>query len=243
MHKTRNEAIAFVQEFKKRTPSLTHSNLALAPPYPLLDSVSRELAGTTIKLAAQNMHFAKEGAFTGEVSPSLLVEFGVSYVILGHSERRGQFRETDLLINKKIHAALDYDLTPILCVGETLEERQQGQKETERVLERQLDQGLRDLMATSVGSLVIAYEPVWAIGTGVNASPVDAEMGAEFIRRCVGRWFSASAAQSLRVLYGGSVKPDNASDLLRQPNIDGALVGGASLDPHAFAAIADSTKQ
>ncbi len=243
MHKTRNEAIAFVQAFKKLSASLTKISLALAPPFPLLESVSRELAGSSVKLAAQNMHFAKEGAFTGEVSPHLLVEFGVSYVILGHSERRGQFRETDQLINQKIHAAFDYDLIPIVCVGETLEERQQGPKETERVLERQLDQSLREVMPKSFGNLVIAYEPVWAIGTGVNAAPSDAERGSEFIRRCIGRWFTPEAGQTVRILYGGSVKSDNAADLLKQPNIDGALVGGASLDPEAFAAIAHAAKK
>jgi triosephosphate isomerase len=242
MHKTRAEAIAFVHAFKKLSFALSHTDLAIAPSFPLLETISRELHHSSIKLAAQNMHFAKEGAFTGEVSPHLLYEFGVSYVILGHSERRGHFRETDQLINQKMHAAFDFDLTPIMCVGETLQKRQQGQRETERVLERQLGTGLKDLTPNSVGSLVIAYEPVWAIGTGINASPADAELGAEFIRRCVERSFDKDAAVSVRILYGGSVKPENATELLEQPNIDGALVGGASLDPGAFAAIAQATR-
>lgn len=240
MHKTRAEALSFVHEFKQALPAPPALEIAIAPSFPLLESVAQALEGSRIKLVAQNMHFAKEGAFTGEVSPNLLYELGVTYVILGHSERRGHFRETDGLINQKIHAAFEFDLVPILCVGETLEERQRGQKETERVLERQLSSDLKDLIPSSVDSLVIAYEPVWAIGTGVHASPADAEAGAAFIRRSIARWFNEITASSVRILYGGSVKPDNAPELLALPNIDGALVGGASLDPKAFAEIAQA---
>ena len=243
MHKTRAEAIAFVHEFKKSSLAPSQTEIAIAPSFPLLEAVSRELTGSRIQLAAQNMHFAKEGAFTGEVSPNLLYELGVAYVILGHSERRGHFRETDALINQKIHAAFEFDLIPILCVGETLEERQGGQRATERVLEHQLSSSLKDLTPNSVGTLVIAYEPVWAIGTGVNASPADAEAGAEFIRRLITREFSEATVSSVRILYGGSVKPDNARELLTLPNVDGALVGGASLDPKAFAEIAKAAPQ
>ncbi len=184
------------------------------------------------------MHFAKEGAFTGEVSPHLLHDLAVTYVILGHSERREHFGETDEFIHAKLRAAFDFDLQPILCVGETLEERQRGEQETERVLERQLHAALQDVRLQHVERLVVAYEPIWAIGTGIHASPVDAEAGAKFIRHSIARWYPSLRSASVRILYGGSVKPENASDLLRQPNIDGALVGGASLDPNALAAIA-----
>jgi triosephosphate isomerase len=234
-HKTRAQALAFVHEFVQLIAAPRAPEIAIAPPFPLLEAVGRALHNTSIKLAAQNMHFAREGAFTGEVSPALLRELGVTYVILGHSERREHFRETDELIHKKILAAFDCDLIPVLCVGETLETRRAGG--TPRFIESQLQVALKDLEASSIARCVIAYEPIWAIGTGVNAAPADAQAVARHIRQRIADWHNATVAKSLRILYGGSVKPENARELLIQPDIDGALVGGASLDPKAFAQI------
>jgi len=235
MHKTVAEAEAFLEAFLPEVGGLEGVEVALAPPFTALAAVAPRLRGSGVKLAAQNMHFAPQGAYTGEISPLMLKELGCRYVILGHSERRGHFGEDDGLINRKLHAAFEYGLIPILCVGETLEERRRG--ETNSILERQLRAALEGVSQDRAGELVIAYEPVWAIGTGETASPEDAEAGARFLRSLVAKLYDEQTAQRIRVQYGGSVKPENIKALVSQPDVDGALVGGASLDPGQFARI------
>ncbi len=234
MHFVRAQAFEYVRVFKERVQTVRKTELVLAPPFTLLETVGRELQGTQIKLAAQNLFSEREGAFTGEISPIMLKDLGCSYVIVGHSERRRLFGETDELIKKKLRAALDAELAPILCVGESLAERGAGRTHT--VLETQIRKALAELALPE--DFIIAYEPVWAIGTGVNAKPEEAEASTLFIRELVARLSHKEIARKIRVLYGGSVKPANFEDFLRQPNIDGALVGGASLDPEAFAHMA-----
>ena len=204
----------------------------LCPPFTALLPVSALLAGTDIGLGAQNMHWEEQGAFTGEIAPGMVAEFA-QYVILGHSERRGYFGETDEMVNRKVQAALRHDLTPIVCVGETLEQREAGQTTT--VVRRQVAQGLQGLTPAQANRIVIAYEPVWAIGTGKAATPEDAnQVVREVIRRTLAEMFGDEVAQGVRVLYGGSVKPHNAASFFAQPDIDGALVGGASLHAEQF---------
>ncbi len=239
MHFVRAQALEYLQVFKERVKDITHTEIVLAPPFTLLETVGQALRGTGIKLAAQNLFSEREGAFTGEISPIMLKDLGCSYVIVGHSERRRLFGETDELINKKLQAALDAELVPILCVGETLEERRA--ERTHSVLGVQIRGALEGLALSE--DLVIAYEPVWAIGTGVNAKPEEAEASALFIRELVAQLSRKEIARRIRVLYGGSVKPANLEDFLRQPNIDGALVGGASLDPEAFAQMAEMSER
>lgn len=235
MHFVRAQALEYLRVFKEHVQAVRTTEIVLAPPFTLLETVGRELQGTQIKLAAQNLFSEREGAFTGEISPIMLKDLGCSYVIVGHSERRRLFGETDSLINKKLKAALDAEITPILCVGETLDERRAGK--TQRVLEMQIRGALSGLTLSE--NLVIAYEPVWAIGTGVNAEPAEAEASARFIRELLAQLFHWEIAQRIRILYGGSVKPANFEGFLKQPDIDGALVGGASLDPEAFAQMAE----
>ena len=239
MHKTLGEARAFLREFLPRTQGVKGVEIAIAPPFTALAAVSEALQGTSVRLAAQNMHPEPQGAYTGEISPVMLRDVGCHYVIIGHSERRQHFGEDDAFINRKLLAAFEHGLVPILCVGETLEERRAGQ--TERVLERQLKGALQGAPREHVQRLVIAYEPVWAIGTGETASPDDAQQGARFLRDLVAKLYDETTAQSVRVQYGGSVKPDNARALMAQPDVDGALVGGASLDPEQFAQIVAET--
>jgi len=209
--------------------------VAVCPPFPYLIPVADALWGTAVSLGAQNVYPEKEGAFTGEVSPSMLVDAGCRYVIVGHSERRHVLGEGDPLINRKVHAAQAAGLQVILCVGETLAEREANR--TEAVLETQLTAGLAGVTAAGVDGLVIAYEPVWAIGTGKNATPAQAQEAHAFIRDRVGRMFGEKPAAALPIQYGGSVKPENAATLLSQPDVDGALVGGASLKAESFLAI------
>ncbi len=209
--------------------------VALCPPAVYLQQVATALHGSAIELGAQNMSPEKEGAYTGEVSGPMLKDVGCHCVILGHSERRQYFGETDATVNAKTKAALSYDLTPIICVGETLEQREAGT--TEKVIESQVRGSLNGLAQEQAGRIVIAYEPVWAIGTGKTASPDQAEEVHAQIRKLLAELFSASVADSIRIQYGGSVKPDNAVELMGQPNIDGALVGGAALKADSFAAI------
>ena len=241
MHKTRPEARSFLLAFKPSVEAIRGVEMAVAPPFPLLATVAELVADTPIKLSAQNVHPELEGAFTGEVSPVMLKELACGYVIVGHSERREIFGEDDAFVNRKLHALYEHGLTPILCVGESLEQREAN--ETETVLERQLRDGLNELSADQVAQLVIAYEPIWAIGTGRTASPDDAESGARFIREQLTHLHDEESAQSVRIQYGGSVKPDNAHELMSQPNVDGALVGGASLDPETFAGIVHETQR
>jgi len=241
MHKRRAEAESFARDLVKRLGSDSATSLrsqdvevVIAPPFPWLGAVSAQLAGSAIGCAAQNVHPEPQGAFTGEVSPAMLVDAGCRYAIVGHSERRALFGETDAFIARKVAALQRADLTPILCVGETLSEREAGQ--TEAVLARQLEGSLAELDVSQAARLVLAYEPVWAIGTGRTATPEIAQQAHAFLReRLTARL--GSVAGAIRIQYGGSVKPDNVSVLMAEPDIDGALVGGASLEAASFATI------
>ena len=210
-------------------------DVVLCPPSTYLSAVGTAVEGTPVGLGAQNLYAAQDGAFTGEVNAAMLTDVGCGYVILGHSERRALLGETDQQISEKLHSALAGNLTPIVCVGETLEDRESGQ--TEQVVETQVRGSLAGLDAGQAASIVLAYEPVWAIGTGKTATPEQAEEVHAFIRKLLGEIFSAEIAGQIRIQYGGSVKPNNATELLGQPNIDGALVGGASLKVEDFAGI------
>jgi triosephosphate isomerase len=209
--------------------------VAVCPPFPYLSQVAEVLRGSPVALGAQNMYCEKEGAFTGEVSPAMLADVGCRYVILGHSERRQLFGETDAIIAKKLHAALEAGLIPIVCVGETLDERTRN--ETEAVLERQFTGACAALTPDLFSRILLAYEPVWAIGTGRTATPEMASEAHRFLRGQAASRFSTERASALRILYGGSVKPDNIRGLMAQVDIDGGLVGGASLEPGSLAAI------
>ncbi|HVD85982.1 MAG TPA: triose-phosphate isomerase [Solirubrobacterales bacterium] len=235
MNKTVAEAAEFVDALLPRIAA-TQSDVVLCPPFTALTAVVERRYGTAVKVAAQNMHEEDSGAFTGEVSAPMLVELDVEAVVLGHSERRQYFDETDEALARKVPAALSAGLEPILCVGESEAARDAGQ--TEEVLERQLQADLGGLESEQISSVVIAYEPIWAIGTGRTATPEQAQEACAFIRDVLR--MCGAAADSVRVLYGGSVKPDNAAELLGLPDVDGALVGGASLDPGDFAAIVDA---
>lgn len=235
MHKTPAEALAFVEDFLPRVAGVEGVEMVLCPAFPALAVVAGALAGSGVALGAQNMHWEERGAFTGEVSPPMLVAAGCRYVIVGHSERRQYFGETDEDVNRKVKAALRHGLTPIVCVGEKLDEREAGR--TQDVIAVQVRGGLDGLAPDEARHLIIAYEPVWAIGTGRNARPEDAQEVNAFIRALLGDLFGPGVASGIRIQYGGSVTPANARDLLAQPDIDGALVGGASLDPAGFAAI------
>ncbi len=210
----------------------------ICPPYTSLSEASSLIKGTKVKLGAQNMHFEEQGAFTGEISAKMLKSVGCEYVILGHSERRSIFGETDEIINKKIKKALASDLKPIFCVGETLEQREKGI--TKDVIKIQVINGLKDLTAADLTKIIIAYEPVWAIGTGKTASPAQAEEVHEFIRDIIKENFSADVAENIIIQYGGSVKPENAVELMSQNDIDGALIGGACLKADSFISIIKS---
>jgi triosephosphate isomerase len=232
MHKTVAEAGEFVDALLPRIAA-TQSDVVICPPFTALTAVVERRYGTAVKVAAQNMHEEDSGAYTGEVSARMLVELDVEAVVLGHSERRQLFGETDEALARKLPAALAAGLEPILCVGETEEARDAEQTET--VLERQLRADLADVEGAKLGEVVIAYEPIWAIGTGHTATPEQAQEDCAFIRDVLRQ--RGAPAEEVRILYGGSVKPANAAELLGQPDIDGALVGGASLDPADFAAI------
>ncbi len=235
MYKTPAQAEEFVKAFLPLVANQERDEIVLCPSATSLAAVVAATAGSGIAVGAQNMHFAEEGAYTGEISPLMLKAAGVTHVIIGHSERRQYFDETDELINQKIHSAVKHSLTPILCIGESLEDREAAK--TEEVLLRQCEKALKGVVPANAESFVIAYEPVWAIGTGRTATPQIAGLAHFYIRSEVARLLGRKAADSIRILYGGSVKPDNASALLNQPEIDGALVGGASLDATSFAKI------
>jgi triosephosphate isomerase len=233
MFKTVPEALALVEALRAdlaRQPA--DADVLVAPPFTALSAVAAALRGSSVFLAAQNMHWEKEGAFTGEVSPAMLRDLGCSHVILGHSERRQLFGETDEAVGRKARAALDHGLTPILCVGETLPERDADR--TLDVVERQLERALRPLTPDEAARAVVAYEPVWAIGTGRAATPEQAQEVQRFIRSRVARSHGDAPAAAQRILYGGSVKPDNIASLMAQPDVDGALVGGACLQADSF---------
>jgi triosephosphate isomerase len=241
MNKTSAEAVDLVQQLALDVGKTTDVTVAVCPPFTCLESVARALEGSSIKLGAQNMHPEKSGAYTGEISADMLRTLFVNYVILGHSERRQYFSETDEFINKKVLAALEGNLSPILCVGETLAERETGK--TLEVVKRQIDRGLVGVTAAQADKLVIAYEPVWAIGTGKTATPAMAQEAQGAIRLLLNGHLGTAASAKVRILYGGSMKADNAEALLAQPDIDGGLVGGASLEPRSFVKIVHSAQQ
>jgi triosephosphate isomerase (TIM) len=237
MHKTVEDAEAFIQALLPRVSSTDGVDVAVCPPFLALQAMVDSTRGSRVEVYAQNMHQAADGAYTGEVSAAMLAELDVHGVILGHSERRQLFGESDKALAQKVPAALDAGLVPILCVGETEEEREAG--DTERKLRHQVQEDLARVPEERLGDVIIAYEPIWAIGTGLVATPEQAQEAIAFVRALVADR-SREQADRTRVLYGGSVKPDNARELLALPDVDGALVGGASLDPESFAAIVDA---
>lgn len=233
MYKTNAEARACAAALLPLCADQLRDEIVICPPAISLSIVLDTLSGSGISVGAQNMHFAEEGAFTGEISAPMLTSIGVTHVIIGHSERRQYFCETDETVNQKLHTALRHGLTPIVCVGEVLAERENGL--TEEVLIRQVAKALLNISPDNAAPIVIAYEPVWAIGTGKTATPELAAQAHLLIRSEVARRLSRDVADDMRILYGGSVRPDNASSLLNQPEINGALIGGASLKPESFA--------
>lgn len=232
MYKTVAEAVQLVQAIKAGVYKFHDVITVICPPFTALSEVSKELREAEIGLGAQNMHFETEGAYTGEVSPQMLKDLGCRYVILGHSERRTLFKETDALVQKKLKTALKYSLVPIVCVGESLQERESNRQAD--IVRQQLERSLADITEDEIAKVVIAYEPVWAIGAGKTASPEQAEEMHAFIRKVLSDKFGEETAQKLYILYGGSVKPDNIESLIEKPNVDGALVGGASLKAESF---------
>jgi triosephosphate isomerase len=235
MYKTPLETVQFFEKFRPLVERSTHCEIVIAPPFPALVPAVEAARGSNIRVGAQNLHWEKEGAYTGEVSAGMILGAGCSHVIIGHSERRQYFGETDETVNRRLRAALAANLVPIICVGERLEEREAGR--TDAVLIQQFEGGLAGLTAAQFSPILIAYEPVWAIGTGRTATPEIAAEAHRVIRDRAERCFGSAAAAALRILYGGSVKPDNIKGLMARPGIDGALVGGASLDPAWMASI------
>jgi triosephosphate isomerase len=238
MYKTVAEAEAFIGALLPRVSTADRVDVAICPPYLALQAMVDSARGSRVEVFAQNMHYADEGAYTGEVAPGMLLELGVQGVILGHSERREMFGESDRALAQKVPVALELGLQPILCVGETEEERERG--DTERKLRHQVQEDLARVPEDRLGDVVIAYEPIWAIGTGQVATPEQAQEAIAFVRALVADR-SREQSERTRVLYGGSVKPENAAELLALPDVDGALVGGASLDAESFAAIIAAT--
>ncbi len=232
MNLDRGGAEALARALVEGTSEVNDRDILICPSFPLIPAVYAVVKGSNVWLGAQNMYFEKKGAFTGEVSADMLKSVGAEWVILGHSERRHIFKEDDELINKKVKSAIDQGLKPILCVGELLEERESGK--TEDVVKRQVVEGLKDISVSDVLKVTIAYEPVWAIGTGKTATPEDADSIHSLIRSILKDMYSEEVSQKTRILYGGSVKPENIDSLMAKENIDGALVGGASLKAESF---------
>lgn len=235
MHKTTQETQEFIHNLiakLKEAEKVGEVEIIIAPAFTSLDTAVKAAQGSKLKIAAQNMHWENQGAYTGEVSPIMLKDLGVTHCIIGHSERRQYFAETDQTVNKKVRSALENQITPIICVGETLEEREEGT--TYNVVERQIKTALNGLDSTEAAGLIIAYEPVWAIGTGKNSSPEDAQEVAASIRAIIANDFGKESAENIRIQYGGSVKPENIKSFMAQEDIDGALVGGASLEAESF---------
>ena len=232
MNKLLGEAVQFVDEVKERVPSNEKVEAVVCAPFPYLPTLVEKAKNTNLEIAAQNMHFEDNGAYTGEVSPEMLKDIGVTYVVLGHSERREMFAETDETVNKKAHAAFKHGLVPIICVGETLEQREAN--ETMTIVENQVKAALEGLTEAQVKEVILAYEPIWAIGTGKTATSEQANEVCTHIRKTVAETVSEAASEALRIQYGGSVKPSNVDELLAQSDIDGALVGGASLEADSF---------
>ncbi len=232
MHKTLEEAKSFVKEVKSLVPPQDKVDSVICAPALFLGQLVELAEGSELKIGAQNMHFEESGAYTGEISPVALADIGVDYVIIGHSERREMFAETDETVNKKVLAAFKHELTPIVCVGESLAEREAGK--TNEIVGDQVKKALAGVDASAVKNIVIAYEPIWAIGTGKSSSPEDANEVCAHIRGVIADIYSDDVANKVRIQYGGSVKPENIKDFLNQPEVDGALVGGASLEPRSF---------
>ncbi|MCS7241722.1 MAG: triose-phosphate isomerase [Candidatus Caldatribacterium sp.] len=241
MHKTMEEASVYAEAFLPRMRMYRGLEVIICPPFTALSVLRDAFRGTNVQLGAQNVHWETQGAFTGEISVRMLQEFGCRYVIVGHSERRHIFRETSEEVGLKVKTLCVFGISPILCVGETLEERDKGR--TYEVVREQLQKGVARLSPEEACTLVIAYEPVWAIGTGRAATPEDAEEVIAFIRGELAQTFGPSVAERVRILYGGSVTPDNVFSFVVQRNIDGTLVGGASLDPSKFLAIVEETER
>ncbi len=231
MFKTRDEALSFVYAVNAKLPSRDVVDTVICAPFVVLRCLAKR-QGENLRIGAQNMHFEEQGAFTGEIAPSMLTSIGVTYVVIGHSERRAMFNETDSTVNKKIHKAFEHNLVPILCVGEALEEREGGL--TEKVIKDQIVKDLEGLTKEQVKELVIAYEPIWAIGTGKTATAEVADETCGFIRSTVAALYDEETAEAIRIQYGGSVKVNNIEELMQKPNIDGALIGGASLVAEDF---------
>ncbi|RHW39124.1 triose-phosphate isomerase [Neobacillus notoginsengisoli] len=240
MHKTLTEAKSFVEEVKGLVPDSSQIESVICAPALFLQPLVEEIKDSQVGIGAQNMHFEENGAFTGEISAVALADLGVKYVILGHSERREMFNETDEAVNKKTLAAFKHGLVPIVCCGETLEQRENG--ETNDFVGGQIEKALEGLTEEQVKQTVIAYEPIWAIGTGKSSTAEDANEVCAHIRKVVADKFSQEAAEAVRIQYGGSVKPENIGEYMAQPDIDGALVGGASLEPQSFLQLLEAGK-
>ena len=241
MFKTVSEAVVFVKELRTAVKDVDRVEIVLAPPFTALHAAAEAARNSNIGIAAQNIYWEREGAFTGEVSVPMIQEAGAEFVIIGHSERRRLFGESDAIVNRKTMAAIGAGLTPIVCIGETLEERER--EETLAVLDRQIKDGLDRITAEQVAEIVLAYEPVWAIGTGRTATAAQAGEAHSHIRKRLRQWFGADAADRSHIIYGGSVKPDNIRELIAEEDVDGALVGGASLDVRGFTEIIVRSRQ
>jgi len=235
MYKTNAESVATASRLVELVAETADVDIMIAPVFTAIDPVSKVVKGSRVGLGAQNLYWEKEGAYTGEISADMLVSAGCQYVIIGHSERRQYFGETDETVNQKISAAIAAKLIPVFCIGETESERESGN--TFSVLDKQVKDGLKEKVVDDLGSIVIAYEPVWAIGTGKTATSDQAQEAHKYIRSLIDNNFGTALADSVRILYGGSVKPANVSELMAMPDIDGALVGGASLDAESFSQI------
>lgn len=235
MYKTPQEAAETARQLVEQVHDVADVDIMIAPPFTALESVSRVIQNSLVALGAQNLYWEEEGAYTGEISATMLKSVGCDYSIIGHSERRQYFGETDKTVNQKIHAVLQVGLKPVFCVGETEQEREAGQ--TFSVLDKQVKKGLESLLPEQLDELIIAYEPVWAIGTGKTATDDQAQEAHQFIRSLIEKGFGNDLSKSIRILYGGSVKPDNIMNLMEMPDIDGALVGGASLSADSFSRI------
>ncbi|NLY30533.1 MAG: triose-phosphate isomerase [Firmicutes bacterium] len=235
MNKTPEEAAALCRELLPLLGELTDREVVLCPPFTALTAVKEVIEGTDVALGAQNVFYEDSGAYTGEVSPPMLKALGVKYVIIGHSERREYFGEADEMVNRKVKAAIAHGLLPILCVGETLEQRESGITET--LVKSQIKKAFSDVSADDALKVVVAYEPIWAIGTGKTATSEEANRVIGLIRATLGEIYGGSTAEAIRIQYGGSVKPENIAELMQEPEIDGALVGGASLEAESFARI------
>jgi triosephosphate isomerase len=232
MYKTVGDAVKYVKEFRSLVKDITDVEIVVAPPFPALHAAAEAARNSNVAIAAQDVYWERDGAFTGEVSAPMIKDAGAEFVIIGHSERRTLFGDTDATVNRKISAAFAAGLTPIACIGETLDQRERN--ETFEVLDRQIKQGLDGITSDRMAQLVLAYEPVWAIGTGRTATAAQAGEAHSHIRQRLRQWFGVDGAELCHVIYGGSVKPENIRELIAHPDVDGALVGGASLEVQAF---------